>query len=169
VSEATFADDTPVLDAAACTCRRNDTGGLDIEIRDGDSFLDVHLIPTFPLSRRRKMVAVRDRDGEEVALIDDVARLNADSRQVAEEELERAYFMPRITEILEAEEELNVLTLECETDRGPRTVQIRNARRSIRKLPHNRVVIRDVDGNRYEIRNLDALSLYARNALTQYI
>ena len=157
-----------VLDASRCRCRREDNGRLDIAFPGGE-LEDVQLIPTFPLSRRLRMIAVRNADGDEVALIDDASKLEAASREVMQEELERSYFMPRITNILGAEEKLSILTLEVETDRGPRTIDIRNARRSFRRLARSRVVIRDVDGNRYEVRNWTRLPAYGRDLIGQYL
>lgn len=158
----------PVLSAIDVTCRRQDNGHL-VLTHPRLHVEDVHLISTFPLSRPQRMVVVRDSNGNEVAFLDDVSKLDADSRHVVAEELERSYFMPRITEILNTEEKLNVLTIEVETDRGPRTIQIRNARRSIRKLSGKRVIICDVDSNRYEIGDWTALSAYGRDFLAQYL
>lgn len=159
---------TPILDAADVKCARQPNGHLDIVYPDGE-WSDVHVTPTFPLSRRNAMVAVRDSNGEEVALLDDITKLDSDSREIMTEEMERSYFMPRITDILFAEEKMNVLTIEAETDRGPRTIQLRNPRRAIRKLPRNRVVIRDVDNNRYEIKDWTALPIYGRELLSQHM
>lgn len=157
-----------VLDAGGITCVSRPNGGLDIRHPDGELF-DVHLIPAFPLTSQERMIVALDATGEEVALIDDAAKLAPDSRQAVAEELERSYFMPRIVDIVEAEEKLSVLTLEVETNRGPRTIQIRNARRSIRRMPHNQVIIRDVDGNRYKIRDWTELPAYGRDLLLQYM
>ncbi len=159
---------TPILDAAGTTCSRQPSGHLNIAHPEGE-WSDVHVTPTFPLSRRNAMVAVRDSTGEEVALLDDISKLDSASREIMTEEMERSYFMPRITDILYAEEKMNVLTLEAETDRGPRTIQLRNPRRAIRKLPRNRVVIRDVDNNRYEIKDWTSLPLYGRELLSQHM
>ena len=157
-----------VFDAAAAECRQRETGGLDIQLPDG-TLEDVHLVPAFPLSDSNRMIQVLSNEGEELGFIDDAGKLDGESRAVITEELERSYFMPQITDIIEAEEKLSVLTLETETDRGARTVQIRNPRKSIRKLPHNRVVIRDVDGNRYEISDWTDIPLYGRDFLAQYL
>ncbi len=159
---------TPILDAAGVNCSRKPNGHLYVVHSEGE-WSDVHVTPTFPLSKRNAMVAVRNTAGEEVALLDDVSKLDSDSREIMSEEMERSYFMPRITDILFAEEKMNVLTIEAETDRGPRTVQLRNPRRAIRKLPHNRVVIRDVDNNRYEIKDWTALPIYGRELLSQHM
>ncbi len=158
----------PILKASECTCRREPSGRLNISFPGGE-FENVHMVPTFPLSCRGRMVAVLNAEGEEVAMLDRIGGLEPSSRRVAIDELERSYFMPRILLIEADKEELGVLTLDVLTDRGPRTVQIRNPRRSFRKLPNNRVAIRDVDGNRYEIRDWTNLDSYARELIGQYL
>lgn len=168
VTDKDSATDEMVIDAAPVKCSRRDGGGLDMEL-PGRKLSDVNLIPAFPISGRKRMIAVLDKKGEELGFIDDISKLDSESRAVVKEELERSYFMPRITDIIEAEEKLSVLTLETETDRGERIIQVRNPRQSIRKLPHNRVVIKDVDGNRYEIRDWTSLPSYGRELLVQYM
>ncbi|MFO7821647.1 MAG: DUF1854 domain-containing protein [Lentisphaeria bacterium] len=157
-----------VLNAAEAKCQYRQSGQLDIIHTDG-AFKDVHLIPTFPLSHRNLMVAILNADGEEVAFIDDACKLDSESKRNVKYEIERAYFMPKIQDIYSEKDVLGVITLETQTDRGPRTVQIRNARRSIRKLPNNRIVIRDVDSNRYEIPDWTKLPIYGRDLLEQYM
>lgn len=160
--------ETPILKASECKCSRQPSGRLNITFSDG-KLEDVHMVPSFPLSRRGRMVAILNAEGEEVAMLDRIGNLDPSSRRVAVEELERSYFMPRIVLIESDKEELGVLTLDVLTDRGSRTIQIRNPRRSFRKLPNNRVAIRDVDGNRYEIRDWTELDRYARELIGQYL
>jgi len=120
----------------------------------GEDVLDVgSIMSAFPLTRPGQMVSIRDEEGEEIGILRDVAGLDARSRQVMEEELERAYFMPRICDIFDIQEELNVVTWEVETDRGPRHFEVRNVRQNVRRMGNRRFVIKDVDGNRYEIRD----------------
>jgi len=161
-------DDANLLEATTLNLIKDDAGRLDLEYPAG-SLHDIYLVPCFPLSRRGQMVSVRNQDGDEVALLDDLERLPPEARGLAVSELDRSYFMPRITSVLHAEEKLNVLTMDIETDRGERTIQVRNPRRRLRKLPGNRIIVHDADGNRYEIRRLNELSTYAQDALGQYL
>jgi hypothetical protein len=92
-----------------------------------------------------------------------------DPASLADGELERSYFMPRIIDIESADEELNVLSFDAVTDRGARKIEIRHPRRSFRTMPDNRVVIRDVDGNRYEIPDWTVLPAYARELIREHL
>lgn len=122
-----------------------------------------------PITDPHRMVSVRDDDGEEVGILADVNELEPVSRQVVLEELERTYFMPRITDILDVEEDLGVVSWRVATDKGERTFQVRNVRQNVRKFRGRRLVIKDVDGNRYEIRDWAALPDPAGKLLQPYL
>ena len=122
-----------------------------------------------PLSNPSRMVVVRDEEGEEIGVLDNIHELDAQSMRIVKEELEKAYFMPRILDVLSVKEILGVVTWKVETDRGPRTFEVQHIRQNIRHIGRSRVIIRDVDGNRYEIRNWHELPPRARIAIEQYI
>ena len=62
-------------------------------------------------------------------------------------------------------EEHSVIYMEVETSSGPRTIYVRGYRNKIRALPGNRALIEDVEGNRYEVRNLDSFPKLTRDIL----
>ncbi|MAF29262.1 MAG: hypothetical protein CL819_08540 [Croceicoccus sp.] len=127
------------------------------------------VLSCFPLSSPSTLVSIRDEDGREVGILTDIKNLDAESQGVLQEELERSYFMPRITDIYAIEEDLNINTWKVETTRGPRVFQTRAERKSIRRMGGNYLVIRDVDGNRYEVRNWARLSPKARSYIESFI
>ena len=136
------------------------TGGREYEVGA--------IVMAFPISKRARFVAVRDNQGEELGIIRDVGSLDPHSWRIVSEEVERSYFMPLILEVLDVTEKLAVGTWKVETDRGSRTFQVRRPRQNLRKIGR-RIIIRDVDGNRYEIRDWRKLSLRARSQIEEYI
>ena len=127
------------------------------------------IVQAFPLSNKGRLVAVRDGDGNEIAILDDIAKLEATSREIVDREIEKAYFMPVIEDFYNVTDTLGILNWAVLTDRGPRVFQIKNLRRNIRRIGRERVVIRDVDGNRYEVRDVSKLPLHAQDLLDQYL
>jgi hypothetical protein len=77
--------------------------------------------------------------------------------------------MPRIVDVLAIREKLNVLAWDVETDRGQRTFEVRYVRQNVRGLGRQRLIIRDVDGNRYEIRNWRAFPQRAQRLIERYL
>lgn len=137
--------------------------------RDGETRTVSTVSMAFPLSNPKRMVVVRDESGSEVAMLDDLRQLDADSRRVIKEELEKSYFMPQILDVERIEEELNVVTWKVLTDRGRRTFQVRAARTNIRKLAGRRLIIRDVDGNRFLIGDWFDLPPRARRLVEEHV
>lgn len=115
----------------------------------------------FPISSGDRFIALRENKGRELGIIRDVGELDSDSQQALRSELERSYFRPRITRIFSITEQYHVPRWDVETDRGPRVFELRSSRRDMRVLSAGRVLVRDVDGNLYEIpdhRQLDPQS-----------
>ena len=127
------------------------------------------LAMAFPLSKRTQMVAVFDLAGEEVGILDDLDRLDPRSKRIVSEEIEKSYFLPKIQDIVEITEKFRLVTWSVITDRGPRTFQVRHIRQNIRKIGRKRVIIRDVDGNRFEVQNVLDLSLSSKRLLDGYL
>ncbi len=119
------------------------------------------VLRAFPVSSESRFIILQGQDQEELGTILDLNDLDADSRRVVEERLSLLYFTAEISQINTIYEEFHIPKWEVETDRGPRTFEIASTRRDIRVLEGGRILIRDADGNRYEIpdyRLLDPIS-----------
>jgi len=115
----------------------------------------------FPISAGDRFIALSQNSGGEIGIVPNVDELDQISQQALRTELERSYFRPRITQIHSITEQYHVPRWDVETDRGPRIFELRSSRRDMRVLGGGRVLIRDVDGNLYEIldhRQLDPQS-----------
>ena len=87
---------------------------------------------------------------------------------VLEEELAKRYFLPQIRAVYDLKSHMGVMTWEVETDRGRRQFEVRG-RDNVRHLPGSRLVLRDVDGNRYEISDYRALDAKSLDLLEQFV
>lgn len=145
-----------LLDPGQIEIRRDGSGKPSIVI-GGEEKSVSRFIRSFPLTSPNTYVSVWDEDGNELGVIENVRKLDESSRKVVDEELEKAYFMPRIRKILRVKELYGGITeFSVETDRGYRDFEI-HGRSAVRMMGASRVVITDVDGNKYEIRNLKDL------------
>lgn len=118
----------------------------------------------FPMTGGSKMVSFREPGGKEIGLLKDADALDHESSQALQQALGLAYFVPVITKIHSIIEEFGVTRWKVETDRGPRTFDVAT-RQDVRPLGQGRYLIRDVDGNRYEIRDTEALDPASRSLL----
>ena len=150
-----------LLDPGSFRLCRDAFEDMQVEFRDGYSVGPVSIVRAFPISAADDFIIFKDADGKELGALRRVAELDPSSRQVLEAEMERIYFTPKITRIYSIEVNFRIPKWEVETDRGLRVFEISSSRNDIRALGGGRVLIRDADGNRYEIadyRRLDPFS-----------
>jgi hypothetical protein len=105
---------------------------------------------------------------KEIGIIRDVRQLEVQSRRFLEQELEMIYFTPKITCINRIKSERGIHQWDVETDRGSRILEIRH-RENLRIIPPGRVIIKDVDGNRFEIPDYRKLNAKSRSLLEKHL
>jgi hypothetical protein len=142
---------------------------LRVTKEDDRSYLKVNILRAFPLSDTNRFLSIRDGGNEEVGLIADPEELSAENRKLVEEYLERHYIVPVVTRIVSARERFGTVDWTMETDRGPVRFTTRNLRENIQRPMPGRIILNDVDGNRYDIRNLDELSQEGQELLFRHI
>ncbi len=131
----------------------------------GERHKDVQLCRAFPLSDPSRYVVVKDSDGKEIGIIRDISRLSGDQKKIVRRILEDRYFMPTIEGVEYIREQFGAVTWKVNTDRGPRTFRTRGRRKSVTELKDGRILITDVDSNRYEIKGLESLDPRSRSLL----
>ena len=145
---------------------------LIVELKNEEKvYENVEVSPAFPLSQIGKYISLKkskkskkksEKSNGEIGMIENISKLDGESREALENILEKMYFMPRIIKILDVNEEYRYTRWEVETEKGFRSFQIKSRRRDIRPYDNGRVIFHDVDGNRYEItdyKKLDKNSL----------
>ena len=155
-------DELNLLDAGTTYLYRDEFDDLVVKIAETEPVCNVRVVRCFPISAGGRFIALHDNKDEELGVIADIDALDSDSREVLADALARTYFRPQITAVYAITEEHHIPRWQVATDRGSRTFEIRSSRRDIRVLPQGRVLIRDADGNQYEIvdyRRLDSASL----------
>lgn len=119
----------------------------------------------FPLTGPEKYLSLADEEGKELGMIRQLKDLDPSSKKILEEELERAYFVPVIKRILAVRELYGGVTdIAVETDKGYREFELRS-KDTIRFVGLSRIMITDVDGNRYEIPNMGALDARSKSLI----
>ena len=125
---------------------RRSSGRL-IAIVDGQAVL-VRLRQCFPWSEPNRHLSLRDEDDEEVALVEDPASLEPESRRALDEAVAEAGFVLEVVRVLAIEEEVEIRQWKVETKHGPRSFQT-HLDDWPRALPMGGLLIRDVGGDLY--------------------
>jgi len=134
-------------------------------LRIGDELIsDVRPVRALPMSNPNKYIFFFDKDGNEIGMIQDPSKLDKDSRKTLFSELELIYFIPKIRKIYGLSERYGTSSWDVETDVGRRRFEVQD-RVNIRVLPGRRVIIKDVDGNLYEIQDYHKLDPSSRALL----
>ena len=145
------ADCVRLLDPKRVRLFRSPEGTPRAELDDELCCLHVKIHCAFPLSHAQQYVSLRDAKGHEIGLVEDLKHLDAASRAIAEEEIERRYFLPEITAVHKLSGNFGLYEWDVETDRGARTFLVRGRSASVIQMPPHRVLVTDVLGNRYQV------------------
>jgi hypothetical protein len=134
----------------------------------GDRRVSVRLRQCFPWSEPRRHLSLRDDKEREIALIDDPALLAPESRLVLEDALAAAGFVLEVVRVLGVDEEVEIRHWTVETVNGPRTFQT-HLDDWPRMLPGGDLLIRDVAGDLYRLRNTRMMDRRSRELLWAFI
>ena len=156
MSEYSIQNELKILDPKKIQISKDELNRLQLSISGDKEYPEIKATMGFPLTdpdRFISLIEIQENEKDrEIGIIEDMGKLESKSRKILKEELKRAYFMPRITKINRMKESHGIMKFDVETDKGPRVFETRY-REDIRRLSGGCVVIRDADGNRYEIKD----------------
>ena len=130
---------------------------LRLTIEGDRSYIHVKVVRAAPLSHPSRYICLLDAKDEEVCMIPDMKDLDEDMRQIVQEELDRRYLTSTIESVVSIRNEFGTSYWDVETNRGPREFVVQNVAENAQWLGDHRLLLVDVDGNRFEIPNLGDL------------
>ena len=139
-----------ILDPRKIRICRDESGRLKLIFEDGEKVTIKRVVRSFPLTMPWRYIIMIDENDREIGLLKSIKGLDEHSKKILKEELERVYFIPKIKRIRQIKEEFGVLIWDTETDKGPRRFEV-TSRRNVKKIGKRRIIIRDADGNLYDI------------------
>ena len=148
---------------------RTDTYLVKIDREDGTCIDNLEPRRLFPHTNSQKYITLLDSTEKEIALIKDLAEINADSRKAIEDCFFDYYMIPEITEILHVEDKFGVLKWRVMTDRGEIEFGIRNRHSDIKLLGKKRLLVRDSNDNRYQVNDIADLSKKSLKKIYSYL
>lgn len=130
----------------------------------------VYLHRAFPFEMEREYISVLDDDKKEIGMIRSIdVDFDPDTAALLDDELAKKYFTPVIRSIRELKDNYGFMQVKCDSDQGELSFGVRDIYRSIIKCGKGRVFLVDVDGNRYEIPDLNALDRSSYKKLELYL
>jgi hypothetical protein len=140
-----------------------------VQLRDEVSYIDVRVASALPLSNPDAYLGIRDEQDKDIGLIREWKRLAPESLKIVKEALDRAYFLPKVLKINKVKDTFGVVIWDVETDYGPRRYAVRNMRDNSVTLSAERVLMTDVEGNRFEFPNIHSYSNEALEVLLKVL
>ena len=134
----------------------------------GERTVPVKLRQCFPWSEPTRHVSLRDSDDKEVALVDEPASLDGESRQALEIALAEAGFVLEVTRVIDIDEEIEIRQWTVETLQGNRSFQT-HLDDWPRVLPGGGLLIRDVAGDLYRLADPKGLDKKSRALLWAFV
>ena len=128
----------------------------------------VRLRQCFPWSEPGRHLSLRNEDDEEIALVDDPALLDSESRRALESALADAGFVLDVMQVVDVEEEVEIRQWTVETRHGRRTFQT-HLDDWPRVLPKGGLLIRDVAGDLYRLEAPGKMDAKSRELLWAFV
>lgn len=137
------------------------TAGGFVSMDHGDKhYARVSIHRCFPHSDPTHYISIReaDSDGREIGLIEDLSAMPREVQEMLMEQMELRYFTPKIQKVHDIKSEYGYSYWDVTTDRGRCRFTARMGGGSVYSIGKDRYLVNDLDGNRFEIPNLYALT-----------
>lgn len=136
----------------------------------GEKYARVKVVRLFPFSDENRFLSIREYDsGKEIGIIEDLDNMTDASKDVILKQLKLTYFTPQITKIFKIKDEYGYAYFHVMTDKGECRFAINMGANAVIKLSDTRLIIMDVDENRFEIKDVDSLSQKERRMLDLFL
>ena len=129
----------------------------------------INVFRAYPLSDPMHYLSICNKENEEIGVLMDPGELSESDRVLVKKHLDRRYLVPIVSNIISTKERFGTLEWTMDTDRGMCTFTTRNLREYSFQPSPGRLLIEDVDGNRYDIRDVKALSKKSQDLLLKYM
>ena len=155
---------------ATAVFAQTDGGFVSLDL-DGKHYDRVKIVRLFPFSDADKYLSIREYegDGKEIGIIEDLDLMSAEAKEVIKAQLTLCYFTPVISKIYSIKDEYGYAYFHVMTDKGECRFAINMGSNAVSKLSDTRLIIVDVDENRFEIRDVDALSQKEKRMLDLFL
>ncbi|MEA4824644.1 MAG: DUF1854 domain-containing protein [Clostridiaceae bacterium] len=122
-----------------------------------------------PFSTPESYLCIQDEDKKELGILRDLQDFPEEQRKLLHEALRMRYFSPQILEIRSVRDKMGYLYLDVRIEGGDRVFAVKDYSRNLRAIDAHRLMITDVEGNRYQIEDIEALDLKSRRRLEPYL
>ena len=126
---------------------------------------------TFPLTNPEEFISIREADekAKEIGIIEKLSQLPEEQQEMLREQIKLRYFMPVITQVLDVKDEYGYAYWNVVTTFGACRFTTQMSGDAVIHLSDSRLLVTDIDGNRYEIPDFYQLGVMERKKLDLFI
>ncbi len=137
----------------------------------GKTYERINVYRTFPVTSPEEYISIREADDKarEIGVVKKLSALDKDQADMLREQLRLRYFTPEITKIIDIKTEYGYGYFNVVTNFGACRFTIHNGGGAVVSLSDSRIMITDLDGNRFEIPDIYSLSASERKKLDLFI
>ena len=138
---------------------------------DGKKWERVQVIRLFPFTEPDQFISIRtvEERSKEIGVIEDMKKVSKETRKMLEEQLKLHYFTPVIQKVLDIKDEYGYAYFHVMTDRGECRFTINMGGNAVVRLTDTRLLITDLDENRFEIPDVLQLSQKEQRKLDLFL
>lgn len=138
-------------------------------IRYGEKESRAFLSRQFPFDYLWEFISVLDDEQNEIGIIRDLSVFTQEMCELLRTELMRRYYAPVIKRIVSVKERYGFSYWRVITEEGSVNFTLHDTFRSIIRAGENRLILADVNGNRFEIPNAEALDRKSYKKIELYL
>jgi hypothetical protein len=142
---------------------------LDMTLEGDTTYEKVTIRRAFPLTVPTGYHSVRGADNKEIGMLCGIEKLDAESRRLLDLELARRYMVAIVRKIVKVTERFGTVDWHVETDRGPCCFTTRDLRATVIRVGTSHYLLSDVENNRFEVPDLDALDPNSQALLIRHL
>jgi len=151
-----------------CRFYRNANGFLGLELR-GENHKRVQLSRALPFTAPGMYLCVADMEGKEIAVLEDLAAFDDASRELLEGELGVRYFYPQVTQVKSVKEKMGAYYFSLRVGDHEKTIAVKDISKNLKQLGGGRIILTDVDGNRFLIPDVYTVQKKSLRMLEPYL
>ena len=138
-------------------------------IRYGDTEQRAFLCRQFPFEMLWEFISVLDEEQNEIGIIRSLSLFDGEVHDLLTNELERRYYSPIIRRIFSMKERYGFSYWKVQTDEGEVSFTLHDTFRSIIRAGEHRIILMDVDGNRFDIPDVRELDRKGYKKIELYL
>ena len=158
------------LSPETATFTRTEGGFVSLKV-EGEEYSRVQVVRMFPFSEPGKYISIRtaEETSKEIGVIESMETFPKEVGEMLTEQLALRYFTPIITKIYQIKDQYGFAYFDVETDRGHCRFVIRMGGNAVVHLSDTRIIISDIDENRFEIPDVSKLTIKEQKKLDLFL